>query len=271
MARIRTIKPEFFTSDDICALSPLARLLYVGLWCEADREGRLVWTPGVLKRRYLPDDSCDIEALCAELTARGLIHLYGDGLACIPSFSRHQHVNIREAQSKLPAPPGEMQCSSLLGREEGKEGEGEGTDGTRAHPLPLDWKPEEEDLAWAASARPDLDRPFVDGESERFRNHALANRRTAHRWGPAWRIWISKAHAPSERQGENRNGTLAAVRASGENLVDRESEAQWKARLTRYRPGKFWLEGDWGPRPESGNSRVPAGLLAAWCQRQEAA
>ena len=45
MARIRTIKPEFFTSDDICALSPLARLLYVGLWCEADREGRLVWTP----------------------------------------------------------------------------------------------------------------------------------------------------------------------------------------------------------------------------------
>ena len=43
MARIRTIKPEFFTSDDICALSPLARLLYVGLWCEADREGRLVW------------------------------------------------------------------------------------------------------------------------------------------------------------------------------------------------------------------------------------
>ena len=42
MARIRTIKPEFFTSDDICALSPRARLLYVGLWCEADREGRLV-------------------------------------------------------------------------------------------------------------------------------------------------------------------------------------------------------------------------------------
>ena len=30
MARIRTIKPEFFTSDDICALPALARLLAPG-------------------------------------------------------------------------------------------------------------------------------------------------------------------------------------------------------------------------------------------------
>jgi hypothetical protein len=73
MARIRTIKPDFFTSDDICALSPLARLLYIGLWCEADREGRLVWAPRVLKRRYLPEDNCDIEALCRELIERELV------------------------------------------------------------------------------------------------------------------------------------------------------------------------------------------------------
>ena len=271
MARIRTIKPEFFTSDDICALSPLARLLYVGLWCEADREGRLVWTPGVLKRRYLPDDSCDIEALCTELTGRGLVRLYGDGLACIPTFARHQQVNIREAQSKLPAPSGEPQCSSPFGREGGKEREGEGADGTRAHPLPPDWKPDEDDLAWAASARPDLDTAALDGESERFRNHAAANQRTAHRWGPAWRMWISKAHAPCDRPGENRKGVLAAKSGAGENLVDRESATQWNARLARYRPGKFWLEGDWGPRPESGQSRVPAELLAAWRLHQEAA
>src|SRR5471032_626819 len=71
MARIRTIKPEFFTSDDICALSPLARLLYVGLWCEADRAGRLVWMPRAFKRRYLPDDACDIDRLADELLKRG--------------------------------------------------------------------------------------------------------------------------------------------------------------------------------------------------------
>lgn len=107
MARIRTIKPEFFTSDDICALSPLARLLYVGLWCEADRDGRLVWTLGVLKRRYLPDDLCDIDEIAGELIGRGLVVLYGGGLAHVPTFSRHQHVNVREAQSKLPAPGSE--------------------------------------------------------------------------------------------------------------------------------------------------------------------
>jgi hypothetical protein len=267
MARIRTIKPEFFTSDDICALSPLARLLYVGLWCEADRDGRLVWTPGVLKRRYLPDDSCDIEALGRELTTRGMVRLYGDGLACIPSFARHQHVNVREAQSKLPPPPGETAGELPLGREEGREREGEGTDGAHAHPLPQDWKPDDDDLAWAATARPDLDRTALDAESERFRNHALANRRTAHRWGPAWRMWISKAHGPAERPGGNRKGILAP----GENSAERESDAQWRARLARYRPGKFWLEGDWGPRPESGRSRVPAEVLAAWRARQEAA
>ena len=269
MARIRTIKPEFFTSDDICALSPLARLLYVALWCEADREGRLVWTPGVMKRRYLPDDACDIEALGAELTGRGLLQLYGEGLACIPSFARHQHVNIREAQSKLPSPCGEAQGELRLGREEGKEREGEGREnagredgGAHAHALPQDWKPDDGDLAWAATARPDLDRAALDAESGRFCNHALANRRTAHRWGPAWRIWISKAHPSADRRGEQRKPV--------EGLPERETEAQWRARLARYRPGKFWLEGDWGPRPESGNARVPPGLLAEWRRQSEA-
>lgn len=260
MARIRTIKPEFFTSDDICALSPLARLLYVGLWCEADREGRLTWTPGVLKRRYLPDDSCDIAALGAELTERGLVRLYGDGLAWIPSFSRHQQVNVREAQSKLPAPSGAPPVESPVGRELESGKEGVGTGGTRAHLLPQDWKPGEDDLAWAASARPDLDRAALDGESERFRNHAEANRRTAHCWGPAWRNWVGRAHAPASPRSGNRN----PVSPPGDNLPERESPAQWRARLARYRPGKFWLEGDWGPRPESGESRVPAEVLAEW-------
>jgi 5-methylcytosine-specific restriction endonuclease McrA len=106
MARIRTIKPEFFTSEDIVALSPLARLLYVGLWCEADKEGRLEWKPITFKMRYLPADECDIRALCAELVSRNVVRLYGEGLAYIPGFSRHQHVNPRESESTLPAPDG---------------------------------------------------------------------------------------------------------------------------------------------------------------------
>lgn len=105
VARIRTIKPEFFTSEDIVSLSPLARLLYIALWCEADREGRLEWKPRTFKIRYLPADSCDIEALCKELTDSKLVVLYGDGLcAYVPRFLRHQHINPRETASTLPDP-----------------------------------------------------------------------------------------------------------------------------------------------------------------------
>ena len=104
MARIRTVKPEFFTSEDICALTPLARLLYIGTWLEADREGRLEWKPKTLKTRYLPNDECDIRVLCTELIAQGLVVLYRDGLAYIPTFLEHQFINPREGKSKLPEP-----------------------------------------------------------------------------------------------------------------------------------------------------------------------
>jgi len=104
MARIRTVKPDFFTSEDIMALSPLARLLYIGTWLDADREGRLTWKPSTLKARYLPSDQCDVKAVCDELTERGLVILYGNGLAFIPRFKDHQLINPRESASKLPAP-----------------------------------------------------------------------------------------------------------------------------------------------------------------------
>lgn len=104
MARIRTIKPEFFTSEDIVMLPPLTRLLYIAIWCEADKEGRLPWKPMTFKLRYFPADACDIKAMCAELVDAGLVVLYGEGLAYIPSFGKHQHINPRESASALPDP-----------------------------------------------------------------------------------------------------------------------------------------------------------------------
>lgn len=121
MARIRTIKPEFFTSEDIVELDPLARLLYIALWCEADKEGRLIWKPKTFKMRYLPADSCDIDALCDALLTRQLVVLYGDGLAFIPTFREHQNINPRESESKLPEPTEEsihrVNCDALLTRQ----------------------------------------------------------------------------------------------------------------------------------------------------------
>jgi hypothetical protein len=104
MARIRTIKPNFFTSEDIVSLSPLARLLYIALWCESDKEGRMVWKPKTFKMRYLPADDCDIDELCKEITDAGLVKLYGGSYAYIPAFHAHQHINPRESSSQLPEP-----------------------------------------------------------------------------------------------------------------------------------------------------------------------
>lgn len=140
MARIRTIKPEFFTSEDIVELEPLARLLYIALWCEADKEGRFSWKPKTFKMRYLPADNCIIEDVCNALISSGLVVLYGDGLAYIPTFHRHQHINPRESVSSLPAPDYEqiklsnytdasarvtdasVTVNTRAGRKEGKEG-----------------------------------------------------------------------------------------------------------------------------------------------------
>lgn len=126
MARIRTIKPEFFTSENIVALTPLSRLFYVSLWLEADREGRLEWKPKTFKLRYFPADDCDIETMGKELIDAGLIVLYEDDkYAEIPSFAKHQVINNRESESEIPARVKEASPRvQAEGRKEGKEGKG---------------------------------------------------------------------------------------------------------------------------------------------------
>ena len=131
MARIRTIKPEFFTSEDIVELEPLARLLYIALWCEADKEGRFAWKPKTFKMRYFPADDCSIDTLTDALVTRGLVCLYGESLAHIPSFKDHQHINPREKDSVLPDPKNNASATrrdasvtvdARAGRKEGREG-----------------------------------------------------------------------------------------------------------------------------------------------------
>ncbi len=70
--------------------------------------------------------------LYEEIVTRKLVRLYGNGLAFIPSFSTHQHVNPRESASRLPAPPKTKNDATItraprvsdaqVGRE-GKEGD----------------------------------------------------------------------------------------------------------------------------------------------------
>jgi hypothetical protein len=185
--RIRTIKPEFFTHDGLFEAEketglPL-RVAFAGLWCAADREGRFRWEPRRLGVQILPYDGLDFALVLDALAAHGFVTKYRVSDACltraqrvedacptrgrrvedacfgvIPSFTKHQVINNREADSVFPAPDAEnaenmqiaepfhacptraprvphatLTCTS--GREgKGREQEGKGKEGDTASP-----------------------------------------------------------------------------------------------------------------------------------------
>lgn len=107
MARARNIKPGFFTNADLIECEPLARLLFAGLWCEADRRGILEDRPKTLKIKILPGDNCDVDALLTNLDRAGFIQRYelnGQRCILIRNFEKHQHPHQNEQPNNLPAP-----------------------------------------------------------------------------------------------------------------------------------------------------------------------
>ncbi len=106
--RARNIKPGFFKNDVLGEVEPLARVLFIGLWCLADRAGRLADRPRKIKAEILPYDDCDVERLLDALDRQGFIVRYqaaGERYLWIPGFLRHQNPHPRETASSIPAPP----------------------------------------------------------------------------------------------------------------------------------------------------------------------
>ena len=108
MARSRNIKPGFFLNDDLAECEPLARLLFAGLWCIADREGRLEDRPKRIKAEVLPYDNCDADQLLNQLVKHKFILRYqvdGGQYIQIINFKKHQNPHVKEAPSIIPPPP----------------------------------------------------------------------------------------------------------------------------------------------------------------------
>ncbi|MGQ4353221.1 hypothetical protein [Streptomyces drozdowiczii] len=109
MARIRTIKPDFFTSLTIADLTPEQRLTFIGLWTHVDDEGRCVDDPRLIKAAVWPLDdrnSGDIEIDLKALSECSLILRYTlnrKRYLAITNWFEHQRIN-RPTASKLPAP-----------------------------------------------------------------------------------------------------------------------------------------------------------------------
>lgn len=115
MARARNIKPGFFENEDLADLPVAARLLFIGLWTLADREGRLEDRPKRIKMQILPMDDLDVDELLQELANSGFIDRYGKctrQVRCkhqaqyiqILNFGKHQSPHVKEKASTIPAP-----------------------------------------------------------------------------------------------------------------------------------------------------------------------
>lgn len=108
MARSRNIKPGFFSNEYLAELSFATRLLFIGLWTEADREGRLEDRPRRLKMALFPADSVDVDKMLSELDGLGFIKRYAvDGVRVIQvvNWAKHQNPHVKEAKSNLPGLP----------------------------------------------------------------------------------------------------------------------------------------------------------------------
>lgn len=105
--RSRNIKPGYFANERLCDQEPLARILFAGLWCMADREGRLEDRPRRIKALVLPYDDCSITALLDSLTPEFVIRYEIDGQKYIQvvNFLEHQTPHHREKESDIPPPP----------------------------------------------------------------------------------------------------------------------------------------------------------------------
>jgi len=105
--RIRTIKPEFFRHENLSVLSYRTRLLFVGLWCLADAEGRLEDRPKRIRIDVFPYETDDVDTDLQILCDAGFISRYtAQGIAVIEvtAFKRHQRISGKEASyaSQLP-------------------------------------------------------------------------------------------------------------------------------------------------------------------------
>ena len=95
--RIRQIKPEFWSDARLYRLDPVVKLIYIGLWNEADDSGFLRWEPMQLALDLLPDvDLASGQTMIVqagdELEARGRIRRYKCGHAAIPTLPKNQHL-----------------------------------------------------------------------------------------------------------------------------------------------------------------------------------
>lgn len=127
MARIRTVKPEFWTSEQVAECSPTARLLFIGLWNFCDDGGVHPDSPKRIKMEIFPADDltvADIGRMVDELIQHGLLQRYsvdGESYLHVTGWSKHQKVDKPNFRYPSPNAPGAVAENSPRGRRTGAD------------------------------------------------------------------------------------------------------------------------------------------------------
>lgn len=210
MSRIRSIKPDFWTSEQILECSTNARLLFIGLWNFCDDAGRHPYSAKQAKAEVFPADDFtekQISGMLQELSTNGLItryvannkdYFYVNGWA-------HQRIDKPHAP-KYPDPfddnskivPGTLPPDRIGKDKIGKDSsapsavqEKKESGKSRKQPevpLPDDWKPNLNSVQKAQALG--FNPREIGREAEKFKNHARQKDRRAARWDAAFDNWI---------------------------------------------------------------------------------
>ena len=232
MARIRTIKPEFWDSPSVAKASPWARLLFVAMWNWADDYGRGTANLKELEGFAFPHDdrftdssgnTVHFRSLVAEVQACfGVLFYEVDKRPyfAIPTWDAHQRNERRSKQSKHPDPPVipgnpddvaeiphmSAETPNISGAGTGEQGNRgteeqgnrnppnppEGERAKRGGRIPADWEPSPELIAQMRH-----EAPLVDLRAEHlvFVDYWIAQpgqRGVKLDWEATWRNWMRR-------------------------------------------------------------------------------
>jgi hypothetical protein len=258
MARIRSIKPEFWTSEQVTECSLNARLLFIGLWNFADDLGRMPMSAKSIKAKVFPADDMplqNVSGMLQELSRNGLILPYEvDGKEYL-QITGWQHQRIDKPQpGKYPAPvagystndPGVVATDRIGKEEEGKERKGE-----RRAPefstIGEDFELTDADIAVAHDAG--MTDATVDTERKLFIARKQSDGKQSANWSAEWRVWCERWKAMKPKQAPEAGDPITP------DKIDQEKVVRMFAKTGIW---SKWA----GPEPGQLGCVVPAELFA---------
>jgi len=182
MARIRSIKPEFWTDEAVLEISDGAKLVMLGLISHADDDGRMLGAVTTVKARVLPASAASLEDIAQwlqELHEHGLIVRYRVGCKAyvyVSGWRKHQKIRS-PYPSALPEPPSPQNVNPLL---QNVTTGSQNAEATAQNPEPVT-----QNGAWSGSGSGSgngikhIRRPKADGQSPKKSKTAWSEDETA--------------------------------------------------------------------------------------------